>query len=173
MKSPEHEGVRLHCVIHTLQAGTATGASVCSAHLFVHKPLWLYIISTVINFHPFDSFLSRLLSLCSRLYTFVLPNSSHTSPSLSVHSSVPLSPLLQCIRQIAHLLLQNQPSLQQPALKLMSESGDEQLLQLTLDQINSMSAVSVTVKKNIYVYLNKSTPSHVHTHNKQTPLHGE
>lgn len=47
---------------------------------------------------------------------------------------------VQCIRQIAHLLLQNQPSLQQPALKLMSESGDEQLLQLTLDQINSMSA---------------------------------
>ncbi|XP_036003420.1 neuroblastoma-amplified sequence isoform X2 [Fundulus heteroclitus] len=46
---------------------------------------------------------------------------------------------VQCIRHIAHLLLQNQPSLQQPALKLMSESGDEQLLQLTLDQINSMS----------------------------------
>ncbi|XP_015247730.1 PREDICTED: neuroblastoma-amplified sequence [Cyprinodon variegatus] len=47
---------------------------------------------------------------------------------------------VQCIRHIAHLLLQNQPSLQQSALKLMSESGDEQLLQLTLDQINSMSA---------------------------------
>ncbi|XP_069014456.1 NBAS subunit of NRZ tethering complex [Embiotoca jacksoni] len=47
---------------------------------------------------------------------------------------------VQCIRRVVTLLLQNQPSLQQPALKLMSESGDEQLLQLTLDQINSMSA---------------------------------
>uniref|UniRef100_A0A3P9LQ30 NBAS subunit of NRZ tethering complex n=1 Tax=Oryzias latipes TaxID=8090 RepID=A0A3P9LQ30_ORYLA len=37
----------------------------------------------------------------------------------------------QCIGHIANLLLQNQPSLQQPALKLMSESGDKQLLQLT------------------------------------------
>ncbi|KAF1376523.1 hypothetical protein PFLUV_G00212370 [Perca fluviatilis] len=46
----------------------------------------------------------------------------------------------QCIRHIATLLLQNQPSLRQPALKLMAESGDEQLLQLTLDQINSMTA---------------------------------
>uniref|UniRef100_A0AAX7UV55 Neuroblastoma-amplified sequence N-terminal domain-containing protein n=1 Tax=Astatotilapia calliptera TaxID=8154 RepID=A0AAX7UV55_ASTCA len=43
---------------------------------------------------------------------------------------------------IATLLLQNQPSLLQPALKLMSESGDEQLLQPTLDQINGMSTVS-------------------------------
>ncbi|XP_047429612.1 NBAS subunit of NRZ tethering complex [Mugil cephalus] len=47
---------------------------------------------------------------------------------------------VQCVRQIATLLLQSRPSLQQPALKLMSESGDEQLLQLTLEQINSMSA---------------------------------
>ncbi|XP_028253229.1 NBAS subunit of NRZ tethering complex [Parambassis ranga] len=45
---------------------------------------------------------------------------------------------VQCIRHIATLLLQNRPSLQQPALKLMSESGDEQLRKLTLDQINSM-----------------------------------
>uniref|UniRef100_A0A8C7Z0K7 NBAS subunit of NRZ tethering complex n=1 Tax=Oryzias sinensis TaxID=183150 RepID=A0A8C7Z0K7_9TELE len=37
----------------------------------------------------------------------------------------------QCIGHIANLLLQNQPSLLQPALKLMSESGDKQLLQLT------------------------------------------
>uniref|UniRef100_A0A7N8WRD2 NBAS subunit of NRZ tethering complex n=1 Tax=Mastacembelus armatus TaxID=205130 RepID=A0A7N8WRD2_9TELE len=49
---------------------------------------------------------------------------------------------LPCIGHIATLLLQNQPSLQQPALKLMAESRDEQLLQLTLDQINSMSAVT-------------------------------
>uniref|UniRef100_A0A8C2ZUS6 NBAS subunit of NRZ tethering complex n=1 Tax=Cyclopterus lumpus TaxID=8103 RepID=A0A8C2ZUS6_CYCLU len=41
---------------------------------------------------------------------------------------------------IAGLLLRDRQSLQQPALKLMAESGDEQLLQLTLDQINSMSA---------------------------------
>lgn len=46
----------------------------------------------------------------------------------------------QCIRHIATLLLENQLSLQQPALKLMAESGDEQLLQLTLDQINNMTA---------------------------------
>nr|XP_019947114.1 PREDICTED: neuroblastoma-amplified sequence [Paralichthys olivaceus] len=46
---------------------------------------------------------------------------------------------VQCIRHIATLLLQNQPSLQQPALKLMAESGDEELLKLTLDQINSMT----------------------------------
>uniref|UniRef100_A0A3P9P6K2 NBAS subunit of NRZ tethering complex n=1 Tax=Poecilia reticulata TaxID=8081 RepID=A0A3P9P6K2_POERE len=39
-------------------------------------------------------------------------------------------------------LLLFQPSLQQPALKLMAESGDEQLLQLTLDQINGMSTAS-------------------------------
>uniref|UniRef100_A0A8D3CQG5 NBAS subunit of NRZ tethering complex n=1 Tax=Scophthalmus maximus TaxID=52904 RepID=A0A8D3CQG5_SCOMX len=43
---------------------------------------------------------------------------------------------------IATLLLQNQPNLQQPALKLMAESGDEELLQLTLDQINSMTTAS-------------------------------
>ncbi|CAB1457348.1 unnamed protein product [Pleuronectes platessa] len=48
-------------------------------------------------------------------------------------------PPVQCIRHIATLLLQNQPSLQQPALKLMAETGDEELLQLTLDQINSMT----------------------------------
>nr|XP_033504549.1 neuroblastoma-amplified sequence [Epinephelus lanceolatus] len=47
---------------------------------------------------------------------------------------------VQCVRRIATLLLQNQLSLQQPALKLMAESGDDELLQLTLDQINSMSA---------------------------------
>lgn len=47
---------------------------------------------------------------------------------------------VQCIKHITTLLLQNQPSLQQPALKLMAESGDEELLQLTLDQINSMTA---------------------------------
>uniref|UniRef100_A0A3P8P9A2 Neuroblastoma-amplified sequence N-terminal domain-containing protein n=1 Tax=Astatotilapia calliptera TaxID=8154 RepID=A0A3P8P9A2_ASTCA len=49
---------------------------------------------------------------------------------------------VQCIRHIATLLLQNQPSLLQPALKLMSESGDEQLLQPTLDQINGMSTTA-------------------------------
>ncbi|XP_041814881.1 neuroblastoma-amplified sequence [Chelmon rostratus] len=51
----------------------------------------------------------------------------------------------QCIRHITTLLLQSQPSLQQPALKLMAESGDEQLLQLTLDQINSMTAETATL----------------------------
>lgn len=51
----------------------------------------------------------------------------------------------QCIRSIATLLLQQQPSLQQSALKLMAESGDKELLQLTLDQINSMTAESVSL----------------------------
>uniref|UniRef100_A0A8C4GVG0 NBAS subunit of NRZ tethering complex n=1 Tax=Dicentrarchus labrax TaxID=13489 RepID=A0A8C4GVG0_DICLA len=46
---------------------------------------------------------------------------------------------VQSIRHITTLLLQNQLGLQQPALKLMAESGDEQLLQLTLDQINTSS----------------------------------
>lgn len=46
----------------------------------------------------------------------------------------------QCIRSIATLLLEQQPSLQQSALKLMAESRDEELLKLTLDQVNSMSA---------------------------------
>uniref|UniRef100_A0A3Q3XCS4 NBAS subunit of NRZ tethering complex n=1 Tax=Mola mola TaxID=94237 RepID=A0A3Q3XCS4_MOLML len=45
----------------------------------------------------------------------------------------------QCISHITSLLLHRQPSLQQPALKLMAESGDEALLQLTLDQINMMT----------------------------------
>uniref|UniRef100_A0A8C6MDZ6 NBAS subunit of NRZ tethering complex n=1 Tax=Nothobranchius furzeri TaxID=105023 RepID=A0A8C6MDZ6_NOTFU len=49
---------------------------------------------------------------------------------------------VQCIRHTAQLLLQHQPSLLQPALKLMCESGDEQLLQLTLGQINDMSATA-------------------------------
>ncbi|CAL9692306.1 unnamed protein product [Knipowitschia caucasica] len=45
----------------------------------------------------------------------------------------------QCLRSVAALLLQ-QPSLQQAALKLMAESTNEELLRLTLDQVNSMSA---------------------------------
>uniref|UniRef100_A0A671WBP3 NBAS subunit of NRZ tethering complex n=1 Tax=Sparus aurata TaxID=8175 RepID=A0A671WBP3_SPAAU len=49
---------------------------------------------------------------------------------------------LPCVRHVTSLLLQSQPSLQQPALKLMAESGDEQLLQLTRDQINSMTTAS-------------------------------
>ncbi|KAM3861566.1 NBAS subunit of NRZ tethering complex [Diretmus argenteus] len=49
----------------------------------------------------------------------------------------------ECIRHIA-TLLQDQPSLQQPALKLMAESGDEQLLQMTLDQINSMTEATAS-----------------------------
>lgn len=46
----------------------------------------------------------------------------------------------QCIGHITDLLLQHRPaSLQQPALKLMAESGDERLLRLTLDQVGAMS----------------------------------
>lgn len=76
------------------------------------------------------------LSLPSSFHPLTHP---HTHLSLSVSLSLPL----QCIRHITGLLLQSQLSLQQPALKLMAESGDEQLLQLTLEQINSMTAVSV------------------------------
>uniref|UniRef100_A0AAQ5X5T5 Neuroblastoma-amplified sequence n=1 Tax=Amphiprion ocellaris TaxID=80972 RepID=A0AAQ5X5T5_AMPOC len=53
-----------------------------------------------------------------------------------------LSP--QCVGHISSLLLHNQPILQLPALKLMSESGDEKLLELTLDQINNMSPDSAS-----------------------------
>ncbi|XP_062324282.1 NBAS subunit of NRZ tethering complex-like [Osmerus eperlanus] len=49
----------------------------------------------------------------------------------------------QCIRHIARLLL-DQPGLQLSSLKLMTESGDEQLLQLTLDQIHSISEVNAS-----------------------------
>lgn len=50
----------------------------------------------------------------------------------------------QCVGHISSLLLHNQPMLQLPALKLMSESGDEKLLELTLDQINNMSPDSAS-----------------------------
>ncbi len=79
----------------------------------------------------------------SSFHPFIHP-STHLSIHLSILPPLSLSLSLQCVRHITTLLLQNQPSLQQPALKLMAESGDEQLLQLTLDQINSMTAVSVT-----------------------------
>uniref|UniRef100_A0AAQ5ZXU3 Neuroblastoma-amplified sequence N-terminal domain-containing protein n=1 Tax=Amphiprion ocellaris TaxID=80972 RepID=A0AAQ5ZXU3_AMPOC len=51
---------------------------------------------------------------------------------------------LPCVGHISSLLLHNQPILQLPALKLMSESGDEKLLELTLDQINNMSPDSAS-----------------------------
>nr|XP_061806612.1 NBAS subunit of NRZ tethering complex-like [Nerophis lumbriciformis] len=43
----------------------------------------------------------------------------------------------QCVRSVAELLC---PDFQQPALKLMAESGDAELLHLTLDQVNAMTA---------------------------------
>ncbi|XP_034143835.1 neuroblastoma-amplified sequence isoform X2 [Esox lucius] len=48
---------------------------------------------------------------------------------------------LQCIRHISFLLLE-QPGLKLPALKLMTESKDPQLLELTLDQIKNLTEVS-------------------------------
>lgn len=42
-------------------------------------------------------------------------------------------------------MLQSPHSLQQPALKLMAESGDKELLRLTLDQIGGMTAVSFMI----------------------------
>ncbi|XP_056150441.1 LOW QUALITY PROTEIN: NBAS subunit of NRZ tethering complex [Lampris incognitus] len=49
----------------------------------------------------------------------------------------------QCVGHIA-MLLQNQQGLQQPALKLMAESGEDHLLQLALDQINSMTEATAS-----------------------------
>ncbi|XP_045068836.1 neuroblastoma-amplified sequence, partial [Coregonus clupeaformis] len=46
----------------------------------------------------------------------------------------------QCIRHISSLLL-DQPGLQLPALKLMTESKDPQLIELSLDQINNITEV--------------------------------
>uniref|UniRef100_A0AAY5KHE6 Neuroblastoma-amplified sequence N-terminal domain-containing protein n=1 Tax=Esox lucius TaxID=8010 RepID=A0AAY5KHE6_ESOLU len=47
----------------------------------------------------------------------------------------------ECIRHISFLLLE-QPGLKLPALKLMTESKDPQLLELTLDQIKNLTEVS-------------------------------
>lgn len=116
-----------------------------------------YSICTLINLQ-----LSRLLSLpfASRSPTFVLycsfalcrliiflcfhPTFISSFHPLT-HPPVSLSLSIQCIRHITILLLQSQLSLQQPALKLMAESGDDQLLQLTLEQINCMTTVSVII----------------------------
>lgn len=69
--------------------------------------------------------------------------------NLHCSSSVPTAPpppiSLQCIGHIARLMLQSPDSLQQPALKLMADSGDQELLQLTLDQIGAMTAVSLVI----------------------------
>lgn len=66
------------------------------------------------------------------------------SPPLPPLLLVALHPLpsLQCVGHITRLMLQSPHGLQQPALKLMAESGDEELLRLTLDQIGNMTAVS-------------------------------
>lgn len=99
---------------------------------------------------PFDSPFVHSMSYFT-LPLFYLPLSLFSSAHLHIYLLNSLfffffSSCLQCVGHIANLLLQNQPSLQQPALKLMSESGDKQLLQLTVDQINSMSAVGVNRK---------------------------
>lgn len=65
--------------------------------------------------------------------------------NLHCSSSVPPRISLQCIGHIARLMLQSPDSLQQPALKLMADSGDQELLQLTLDQIGAMTAVSLVI----------------------------
>uniref|UniRef100_A0A8C4NHH4 NBAS subunit of NRZ tethering complex n=1 Tax=Dicentrarchus labrax TaxID=13489 RepID=A0A8C4NHH4_DICLA len=78
------------------------------------------------------------LDLGQQVVTMVrsLYNTKHKLP-VQVSSKHSLD---DCLRlHITTLLLQNQLGLQQPALKLMAESGDEQLLQLTLDQINTSS----------------------------------
>lgn len=87
--------------------------------------------------------------------SFIHPFIYHPPPAC-LSFSLPL----QCIGHISTLLLQRQPSLQQPALKLMAESGDERLLKLTLDQINSMTPVSGDVK----VWVVQPGP--------ESPLHG-
>lgn len=75
--------------------------------------------------------------LCS---SCVVNRPSPLPPSLLV-SCIPSSP--QCIGRITGLMLRSAAHLQQPALTLMAESGDEELLRLTLDQIGSMTAVSL------------------------------
>ncbi|XP_034755435.1 neuroblastoma-amplified sequence isoform X2 [Etheostoma cragini] len=87
---------------------------------------WVVLTSTLLTHYQTSQV---KLDLGQQVVTMVrsLYNTKHKLP-------------VQCIRHIATLLLPNQLSLQQPALKLMAESGDEQLLQLTLDQINSMTA---------------------------------
>ncbi|XP_036405464.1 neuroblastoma-amplified sequence isoform X2 [Megalops cyprinoides] len=65
---------------------------------------------------------SEVLSMCRSLYP-----TRHKLP-------------VECIRLISGLLL-DQPGLQLPALKLMTESGDEQLLTLTLGQISGINKV--------------------------------
>uniref|UniRef100_A0A672GZU3 Neuroblastoma-amplified sequence N-terminal domain-containing protein n=1 Tax=Salarias fasciatus TaxID=181472 RepID=A0A672GZU3_SALFA len=88
--------------------------------------------------NPWVVLTSSLLTLCQGSEVKLDLGQQVVSMVRSLYSTKHKLPA-QCIRHIATLLLQNQPSLQQSALKLMSESGDEQLLQLTLEQINSMS----------------------------------
>lgn len=115
-------GVGSLCGVHILLNGAATGH-----HQFVCRLLLKVSSSPPATSSPFLKFFLFHLSdhLCHPLFR------------------PPPDP--QCIGHITALLLQSQPSLQQPALKLMAESGDERLLQLTLDQLKGMSAVSVAI----------------------------
>lgn len=116
------------------------------------SPLCLLLSPFVLprSFIFFFTLPSDYLSLFSSHFPFnPSPSPFHPFIRTFIHSFFHLTSLfslpLQCVRHVTSLLLQSQPSLQQPALKLMAESGDEQLLQLTRDQINSMTAVSVIV----------------------------
>lgn len=165
MKPLEHGGVRLLCDIHILVSRPATGlwdwwvcadllkvlcilrlATVYAHWLTFNVPRLLSPLCLTLHFFTFCFFSTDFWSPFPVFFFFCYPILSqfsfffthwHVLTSLSLYLS------LQCISHITSLLLHRQPSLQQPALKLMAESGDEALLQLTLDQINMMTAVSV------------------------------
>lgn len=88
--------------------------------------------------NPWVTLTSTLLTRCQESQVALDLGQQVVAMVRSLYSTKHKLPV-QCIRHITARLLQNQPSLQQCALKLMSESGDKQLLQLTLEQINSMS----------------------------------
>lgn len=126
-----YTSINLHCAYFLLPVSRSPllfFPPLCYSVFWLHFPIFITLL-----------YLS--LACCfSQIPPLIYPSLLLLSLSPSLFS-LPL----QCIRHIATLLLQNQPNLQQPALKLMAESGDEELLQLTLDQINSMTAVSVIV----------------------------
>ncbi|XP_045567435.1 neuroblastoma-amplified sequence-like [Salmo salar] len=57
----------------------------------------------------------------------------------------------QCIRYMSSLLL-DQPGLRLPALKLLTESQDPQLLELALDQINNITEVTITLYSSVLTH---------------------
>ena len=93
MKPPEHGGVRLHCDIHILQDGTATGLCACLCVNPFKSIMWLCVCT--VYTHRLTSTVPRLLSslclpFCSFLL-FVAPSSDYIS-LFSSHFCFYLSP---------------------------------------------------------------------------------